>query len=165
MVVVMALLMVMPMAAAFFLVMVVFMRFLRMLQHFLHHIFQRIRTLYGLQNCFSLQFIQRRCNYDSLVIMVAHQLHALMQLFRTHLIRPGQQDGSRIFNLIDKKLPEIFDVHLRFCGVYHSHRAVYLHIQVSRHILHCLQHVRQLSHAGRLNQNTLRRICFNDLLQ
>ncbi len=136
-----------------------------MLQHLLHHIFQRICTFNGLQNRLSFQFGQRCCDNDSFIIDLPHQLHALLQPLCTDFIRSGQQYGPRVFDLIDKKFTEILDIHFRFRSIHHRYRTVHMNIRLNRHILHRPQHIRQLSHTGRLDQNTLRRISLDHFFQ
>ena len=152
-----------PVPTAALLVVVMFL--LGMGQKFRHHLIQSVRALYGLQDCFSVQIRQRRCDNYSLRIVFTHQPDTFLQFFRAHLVRPAQQNRPRILNLVDKKLSKILNIHFRLGGIHHRHRAVDLHIQVSGHIFHRFKHIGELSHTRRLNQNTIRPISLDHFLQ
>ena len=61
-----------------------------------------------------------------------------------------------MFDLIDKKLAEILDIHLTLAGIHDRYRAVKLHIPVRHRILYGLHDIGQFTHARRLNQHTFR---------
>ncbi len=163
-VMVLMLLIMMSMAAFPVMVMVLVLLF-GVLQHLTHHLRQAIRALYGLQHVLAVQLCQGCCDDRRLVIVLPNQRHAFLQLLLLHLVRPAQDNRPRICHLIDEEFPEISNIHLRLGGIHHRHGAVHLHIQIRRHILHRFQHIRQLPHARRLNEDALRRISLDDLLQ
>ena len=69
-----------------------------------------------------------------------------------------------MFDLVDEKFSEVLDIHFTFTGIHHSHSTVKLHIPVCHGFLHRLHYIRKLPHAGRLDQNTLRRISIQNFL-
>ena len=141
------------------------MLLMNMLQHFLHHILQLVRTLNGLQNCSAVQLGQRRSNNGRFVVMLANHLHTIINLILTYFISPAKNNSTGVCYLINKELTEILNVHLTLGSIHNCHGAVDLYIQVHSHILHRLQHIGKFSHTGGLNQNTLRRIGTYNLLQ
>ena len=97
--------------------------------------------------------------------MLTQHFHTSIQLFRAHLVQSGQDDGTCISNLIDEKFTEILQIHFTFRSIYYGNGAVYLHMQVLSHILHCFQYIRKLAHTGRLDQHTVRLIGLDYLFQ
>ncbi len=139
--------------------------FLHMLQHFLHHLTQRIRALDGLQNSFAVQQLQRRGDDCRLTIVLADQAYTFLQLPAIYLIGSAQKNCPCIFNLVQEKFPEILHIHLCLGSIHHCHCTVHLNVQLRRHILHGLQHIGQLAHSRRLNQDSLRCIGLYHFLQ
>ena len=172
MVVMLVLLIFMVMAAAtlpvFVVVMVVMLvriLLMKVLHHLMHHLVESIGALDGDQYILAVQLIQRSGDDGCLVIVLPDQCHTLLELLRTHLIGSAQDNGSGKLDLIDEKLAEILDIHLCLGCIDNRYRTVNLYSQLSCHILHCLQHIGELTDTGGLDQNSLRGVGLNDFLQ
>ena len=136
----------------------------------LHHFFQQvllhgIRLLNNLQKLGAGQLAARRGDNRGLCIVLPQQLHCLLHLVRRHHIGPAHHDGSGIFNLIVKKFTKILHVHLALRRVHNRHGAVERHLNLRRHVTHGLHHVRQLAHAGRLDNHPVRMVFGQHLRQ
>ena len=97
--------------------------------------------------------------------MLSQKGCTLLQLFIGHTLGTADNNGSRMLNLIIEKLTEVLHIHLTFLSIYYHYRAVDMHIHRSGHIFHCLYHIRELTHSGRLNENPIRCIGIQHFLQ
>ena len=64
--------------------------------------------------------------------------------------------GSCILDLIAEELPKVLSVDPALGYIHHCCKAVQLCIDLRLHILHCLDHIRQLAHSGGLDQDPVR---------
>ena len=146
-------------------VMMMLMLIVHAFKHLLQHVLQFVRTFDRLKHILTVQLLQRCGNDRSFIIVFSHNVHCRIQLLTLYLISPAQNDRAGIFNLIHKKLAEILGIHLCLGCIHHSNCTVHLNIQILRHIFHCAQYVRELADTGGLDQNTLRRIFLDHILQ
>ncbi len=128
--------------------------------HLFHQLsFQILRPFDSFQDILPVQFIPR-CRYNRCFrIMLPYHIHAGCQLLLADFSCPAQNDCSCIFYLVNKKVPEILDIHLAFHGIHYCHRTVQFHLCIRHYVLHRLHHIRKLPYSGRLYQNPFRSIC------
>ena len=125
----MALLSLMMVAAAARLTVVVVMVFLLLpvaVRHQLCHHFrlQIPGPFYGSQDLLPVQLLPGGGDNGGLLVMLPDQRNSLIELFLRDLSRTAEHDGSRMGNLIDKKLSEILNVHPALGRVHNGHRTV-----------------------------------------
>ena len=122
-------------------------------------LFQRYRIFHDLQHLLSIELVDRRSDDRCRLINPSQQLHSLLRLLLIHDIGPAHHHSPRKLYLIIKKLAEIAHIHLTLLSVYHGGIAVQRHLLILfSHILNRLDHVRQLAHAGGLDQDPVRMI-------
>ena len=133
-------------------------------QHLLHQLlFQFGAVLDGGKDFFSVQPVDGRGDQSGPAVVLPDQIHRLLHLRRACHVRPAQDDGSRVLDLVDEKLAEILHVHPAFGGVHHRDRAVQGELHV--HVFHRLHHIGKLAYAGGLDQNAVRMIGLHHFLQ
>ena len=96
------------------------------------------------------------------LVVLTKDLNALRDLRIIYLVGPCEDDGPRIFDLVDEELAEILDVELALGGVHYCDRAVERHVGAFRRVLHRLHDIREFSDAGGLDEDPLRRIFVHD---
>ena len=157
-------------AAALLAVVMVMMVFMRMgvmvLPHFPHQVLRHGVGLFNnLQQLLSRQLRTGRRHNGRLLVQPPQQFHVLLHLGGVRHIRAAQHNGAGIFNLVVEKLTEILHIHPALGGVHHGHGAVENHVHVAGHVPHRLHHVRQLAHAGGLDDNPIRMVFGQHLFQ
>ena len=158
--VVMMLMMIMA-AAAVLLMMVMMVRFLLQL---LQLLCQGSIAFHSLQQLISGQLLPR-CGYDgSLRIALTEQGDRPIQLLPVDAVRTGKDNSLGGFHLVIIKLAKITHIDLDLGGIYHRHRVSQCHLFTGK-LLHCAHHIRQLAHTGRLDQDPVRGILLQHLLQ
>ena len=156
----------MPTAAHTVLVIVMMMLMLfGMFQQFFHHIIQIVHPFDGLQDRLAFQFLPGSGDNSGLFVVLTNQFHCRLQFLLGDIAGSAQNNCPRMFNLIDKKFPEILNIHFALGGIHHCHGAVDLHLQIGGHILHRSHHIGELSHAGGLNQHSIRLVGGQHLFQ
>ncbi len=96
--------------------------------------------------------------------MLPQKRHSGVQLVLCNGICPAQNDGRGGFYLIIEKFAEVFHKYLTLCGVHYGDGITKLHI-LQFHSLHCGNHIRQLAHAGRLDEHPVGVILLDNLCQ
>ena len=151
----------MVMAAAFavlvMLVMMVLMLVFQLLQH-------GIPLLHGLQNLHAGELIPGRGNHNGMGILLLEQCHSGLQLLFTDAVRPAQNDGTSRFHLVVIELAEVLHIHFAFVCVRHSDGIAQLNL-IRDNLFYRGNHIAELAHTGGLDENPVRRILGNDLLQ
>ena len=100
----------------------------------------------------------------SLCIVLSQQLHGSIQLLLRDGIGTGQDDGGSRLDLVVVELTEVLAVDLHLTGVNHSYGVTQGHFLVG-HLVHSTDDIGQLANAGGLNQNPVRMVLVNHLLQ
>ena len=156
MVVVMVLLMMMT-AAALTLFMVV------MVMMLLHQIPSRsILSLHSIHDLVAGQFVPGRGDQGSGGIMLPQQGHSSIQLCLCNGICAGQNNGGGRFDLIVVELTKVLHVNLYLAGIHHRNGIAQHHI-LARDLFHRSDHIRQLAHAGGLDDDPIRMVTLNHL--
>ena len=110
------------------------------------------------EDLFAVKFRDRGCDDGSLVVVLTKEFYTLRDLGVAHLIGSCENDGARVFDLIDKELTEVLDVDLALGGVYNCNSAVEFHIGAFCGILDRFHNIRELADAGGLDEDPLRRV-------
>ena len=96
--------------------------------------------------------------------MLTQERNGTLQLLPIHTVSSGQDDRTGCFHLIVVELTEIAHVYLHLGGIHNCYRMAQGNI-LPGNLLHRANHIGQLAHAGRLNQNPIRSILSKHLLQ
>ena len=104
------------------------------------------------------------CDDIGILIYIADNIQRQLYLFGARLIGSCQQYAVGVKNLVLVKLTEILSVHLAFCAVHNGYAGIYAYIVVLG-IIDCRDNVRQLAHAGGLNNDSVGLIGFDRFLE
>ena len=110
------------------------------------------------------QLVPRRGDDGGGRIVFAQLRHRRGDLIVAQILRARQHDGAGVFHLIVVELTEIFHIHTAFAGVRDRHERAERHLLIADG-LDRLHDIRQLAHAGRLDENALRRVGVQHLPQ
>ena len=162
MVVTAALVVVMIMIMIMMMVMVVMVLFL-----VFHETQVDFNSLHGLQELLASQ-LGRRGGYDGgMRIQSPQKLQSLSNLLIAGLLRVGsaENDGAGGFYLILEEFAEILQIHLAFQDVHHGGGTIHHHLGLLRHSFYGMDHIRELAYTGGLNDDSLRMVLIDYLLQ
>ena len=149
---------------ALIVIVVVMVMVVRLFFHFLEFERDGGLLLHGLFDLRPGQLRPRRGNDHGIVILLANQVNAGVELGLGHAIRAGEDDGVGRFDLVVVELAEVLHVHFALRRVRYGDKIAELHF-VIRHALHSLDDVRQLADAGRLDQDAVGCVLGHNLLQ
>ncbi len=158
------LLVMMTTAAVMLIMLMVMVMMLMLVLQRLHVGSQRVLALHRLDQLRTGELRPGSGDQCSLGIMLSDQLHSGVQLCLRYGIRAGQDDGGSGFDLIVVELAKVLHIHLHLTRIGNSHSMTQDHILIG-HLFHSGDHVRQLAHAGGLDNDTVRRILADDLGQ
>ena len=97
-------------------------------------------------------------------IVLSQQLHSGVQLLLGDRIGTGQDDGGGSFDLVVVELTEVLHVDLHLTGIADSHGVAQGHILIGD-LFHSADHIGQLAHAGGLDDDPVRIVFGDHLLQ
>ena len=126
---------------------------------------QGLASFHDLQQLFAGKLRDRSCNDGRFCVDLPEDLHAFLNLLLLCFVGPAQDHRPCIFNLVAEKFTEILAVDPALRHIDHGRKAVQLRVDLLRHILHGLDHIRELSHTGRFDQDPFRMIRVHNLLQ
>ncbi len=121
-------------------------------------------TLHGGSQLLAGQLAPGGGDDDGLVIMLPEHGHGGIQLGLGNGIRPGQDNGGGGFHLVVVELAEVLHVDLDLARVHHGHGVAQGHLVV-HDLLYGADHVGQLAHAGRLNEDPVGMVLLDDVGQ
>ena len=101
---------------------------------------------------------------DRARIVLPKEGQHLAELRFVYVLGPAQDDGVGALHLVVEELAEVLHVHLRLLGVHHGGEGVELDI-VGVDALHRADDVGELAHARGLDEDPVRRVLGEDLLQ
>ena len=90
---------------------------------------------------------------DGVAVVRAQLFHRGGHLLLAHILGAGEDDGVGVLDLVVEELAEVFHVHFALGGVGHGDEAVEGHGRFLRRALHGADHVAQLAHARRLDDD------------
>ena len=120
--------------------------------------------LHGLHQLLAGELRPRGRDDHGVLVVLADHGDALVELFFLHAVGAAEDDGVGRLDLVVVELAEVLHIHLALRRVRHGHEITKLHV-VGRNLAHGADDVGQLADAGRLDQNTIRCIVCNDLLE
>ena len=160
----MFMLMIMVVTAALVIIMVVVMLVLCLGSQCLQFSLKGGFLFHCSQNLFAGQLIPRSRDDRSLRVMLTQQRDSSFQLVFLYTLSTGEDNGGSMLDLVIIKLTEVLHVHLDLGGVGNGGKTIEDSAgSISR--LDRTDNVGQFADAGRLNQNTVRMVLFNDLMQ
>ena len=125
---------------------------------------QRILLLHGLHKLLTGELLPWGGDDHSRGVLFPEHGHSGLKLILFHIRRSGEDNGSRIFNLVVIKFAKVLHVDLALGGVCHGYHAADLHI-LGFGTLYGLRHIAELANAGGLDENTVRMVFLHDLFQ
>ena len=125
---------------------------------------QGVATLHSCQQLLTRKLLPIGGNDHGILVVGAEQLHRLGDLFLGQMPRMGKDDGAGVLYLIVEEFPKVFHIHFALGGVYYGDKGGKLQA-VRAHILHGTDHVRELAHAGGLDQDAVGVILLQHLHQ
>ena len=134
--------------------------------HFGEHLIRKRHLLDGAQNDRAVKLVPRRGEDGGGGILLLQQVDSGFQLLLRKLLRAREDDRAGRFDLVVVELAEVFHIHLDLCGVGDGDEAVEHQILALIHrVLHGDDHVGELAHAARLDQNAVGMELRGDLLE
>ena len=123
-----------------------------------------ILVLHGLQDLLAVQFLPGGGDDGGVGIVLPQQIHSGQEFFLLHPAGTAEDDGGSVFDLVVIKLPKVLHVNLALGGVGHSDEGVQGNVMVVQP-LHRTDDVRQLAHARGFNDDAVRVVLEQNLLQ
>ena len=133
-----------------------------LLQQLLHEV---PLGLHGIHNLLALQLVPVGGDDGGFRVLLPDHGHGAGDLVLTGSAGTAQNDGIGMADLVVVELTEVLHVQPHLVHVRHGHKAVQLHIPLGGNALHGLGHVAQLAHAGGLDQDAVRLVLVDNLLQ
>ena len=127
-------------------------------------LFKGILVLHRLENLCAGELIPRGGNDGGVLVVLAQQSDAGFKLFGLDTVRAAQNDGVCVLDLVVIELAEVLHVHFALVCIGNGGEAIQrnvFHVQV----LHGTDHIAQLAYAGRLDQNAVRVVGLQHLMQ
>ena len=158
----------MMMAAAFLAVLVMVMMLVFILVVIIVVIevdFHRLAGFNDFQQRISGQVIPRRCHDADARMLLFHQRAALLDALRGQQLRAAENHRRARLNLVEEELAEVLHIHAALARVHNGRAAG--HNEVAVAFLRALdggEDFAQLAHAGRLNQQAVRMILRNQII-
>ena len=135
------------------------------------NMFQRCKILcqsrlafHGFQKLSTRQLTPRRGNDGGVGIMLPEHFYGLVQLGLGDRIGPGQNDGGSSLNLVVVELAKVLHIDLDLASIHHCHGEAQGNIGIGD-LLYSGDHIGQLAHAGRLDNNAVRVVLADNLGQ
>ena len=145
-------------------VVVMVMLVLGLLGKELQLLFKGILVLHRLENLCAGELIPRGGNDGGILVVLAQQSDAGFKLFGLDTVRAAQNDGVCVLDLVIIELAEVLHIHFALVCIGNGGEAIQrnvFHVQV----LHGTDHIAQLAYAGRLDQNAVRVVGLQHLMQ
>ena len=127
-------------------------------------LFKGILVLHRLENLCAGELIPRGGNDGGVLVVLAQQSDAGFKLFGLDTVRAAQNDGVCVLDLVVIELAEVLHIHFALVCIGNGGEAIQrnvFHVQV----LHGTDHIAQLAYAGRLDQNAVRVVGLQHLMQ
>ena len=151
----------------FFVMMVVLMMMVMMCMLFLQLCqfgCQGSLAFHGVQQLLAGQFTPGGGNDGCLGIVFPQHFHGGIQLLLGNGVGTGEDDGGSSLHLIVVELTEVLHIDLYLTGIHNCHGIAQSHILIGN-LIDSANNIGQLAHAGGLNEDPLRIILVDNLLQ
>ena len=125
---------------------------------------QSVLLLHGLQHLLAGEIFPGSGDDRGSLVVGAQQGNHILQLLFAHAGSAGKHDAAGMLDLVVEELTEVLHIHLALVGVCHGGEAVengLFHLQA----LDGTDHVRQLAHAGGLDEDPVGMILLQHLAQ
>ena len=114
-------------------------------------------ALHGREDLLAVHLLPRGRDDGGGGVVLAQQRDRGVDLLLAELARAGEDDAARVLDLIVEELTEVLHVDLALAGVGNGDEAVEDDLLVLlRHVLHRADHVGELAHAARLDDDAVR---------
>ena len=147
-------------AFTFFMVMMIVMLLLQLCQLCC----QRSLSCHSLLNLRTGQFIPRCCNNSSLIIQLPYHGDSCVQLLLRNRVRSGQHNSGGSFDLIIIEFTKVFHINLDLACINHSNRIPQGNLVIGD-FFNCTNHIRKLADSGWFDNNPVRCVLSQNLLQ
>ena len=163
-VVIIVVIMVMVMAAVLMLVLIIMVMVVMMLllvrlmlgAHLRQQLVRQRHLLDGAENGHAVQRVPRGGQDGRGGVLLPQQRHRRLQLLLAQPLGTAEDDGAGGLDLVVVELTEVLHVDLHLGGIRHGDEAVELHVRHVLHgVLHRHDHVAELAHAGRLDEDAV----------
>ena len=125
---------------------------------------QSLLLFHGFQDLLAADFLPIRGHDGCLGIVFSQQTDDLIDFLLAQSLHVAQDNGAGVFHLVHVEFAEVLQIHLRLLGIYHGGKAVQLNLLILQ-ILHGDDNVGQFTHAGRFDENPIRMVLLDDLVQ
>ena len=131
-----------------------------------HVLGEAVVVLHRREDRLAADVVPRGRDDARLRVVLAQQRDDGLQLLLAHALRAAEQNRTGVFNLVEEELAEVLDVHAALARVRDGHKAAHLGLRdVLLHALDRADHVGELAHAARLDQDAIRMILVDHLAQ
>ncbi len=107
----------------------------------------------------------RRGDHSGIRVFFPQHMHALLDCFIRHHLRPADNNCRCMPHLVFKKFSKIFQVNFCFLSIHNRDSSGNLNIRVLFHVLNRPGHIRKLSYPRWLDHDTVRMVFLNHLFQ
>ena len=147
-------------------VFMVMMVLLCMVHDFMQHLgSQGVTVLHNRQELIARKLVPWS-GYDARVgIVCAEHGNNSLQAVIFYKLGTGEQNRTSVFNLIEEELTEVLDIHFCFLRICDRNKAVERYGLLLSNILYSGDDIGQLADTGRLDDDAVRVIGFDDLLE
>ena len=125
---------------------------------------QSLLLFHGFQDLLAADFLPIRGHDGCLGIVFSQQTDDLIDFLLAQSLHVAQDNGAGMFHLVHVEFAEVLQIHLRLLGIHHGGKAVQLNLLILQ-ILHGDDNVGQFAHAGRFDENPIRMVLLDDLVQ
>ena len=129
-----------------------------------HLLLQCVRLFHGLQDLHAVQLRHGRRDHGRVLVMLPDQLHAVLNLPGAGNIRPAQDNCGRMLDLIDEEFTKVLHIYLRLARIHDRNQRTNLAVRPADRACRAY-HVAQFSHAAGFDQDPVRMIGLQYLLQ
>ena len=122
-------------------------------------------VLQNLKELFTGERRQRRCDDGCLLVDFANQGDGLINLLLIGNVRARKHNGLCILHLVVEELAKVLHIELRLLHIDQCDRGVARNEKLFLDVRNRAQYVRELTHTGGLDDNAVRRVLTENLLQ
>ena len=119
----------------------------------------------GLKHLGAVQLVPGGGDDAGLLVVLPQQRHALFDALRRGGLGAAEDDGFGAFDLVDEEFAEVVGIHAALAHVGHGGAARQLHLVGPGDIVHHAADIRQLAHAGGLDEDAVGMVGIDQLTQ
>ena len=134
--------------------------------HLMHQLLgQRVTAGHGGDDLLAGELIPGGGEDGGLLVLLAQQLDGAVQLLLVAALGAGEDDGAGVLHLVVEELTEVLHIDLGLGGIDHGDEAVQLQLHLVLDALHGGDDVGELANAGGLDDDAVRGVIGQHLLQ